>query len=299
MGSPPVVELGRFTRLSDARERGLVLAACGVTHAIGRDGDDWFLQIARQDLSRAVSELAAYEAELAGREAPVEEVFPAVPHWSLAIVAVIVIGFAVTQAEMGDIWRAAGVLSSPLVCERGEWWRTVTALTLHADVPHVVANLCAGLLFGGLLITSFGQGLAWLSVVLAGALGNALTAWAYFPEPHCSLGASTAVFGALGLLVGDALGRLVQRRTGRSWWCWMLPLGAGVSLLAFLGAGEGKGNVDVLAHLWGFVVGGPLGLGIAICKPNPNSRLLQCICGLCVLLILGLAWIVGIKASQL
>jgi hypothetical protein len=73
-----------------------------------------------------------------------------------------------------------------------------------------------------------------------GNLGNALTALAYWPQEHRSLGASTAVFGALGLLVGDALWLLLRRRAGRSWWKWMLPLGAGLSLLAFLGTGEGK-----------------------------------------------------------
>ena len=288
---PLIVELGRFSRLKDARERGLVLAASGVTHSIGREGETWTLRCAHEDISRAIFELAAYEAELMTAE-PLEEESPPVKVrlWSLPLVALLMVGFAVAQAELGEKWREAGILSSDLVCGRGEWWRTVTALTLHGDVPHVLANLGSGIWFGGLLVPSFGQGLTWLAVIVSGALGNALTAWAYHPGLHRSLGASSAVFGALGLLVGDALVRLLQRRSGRTWWRWVLPLGAGVGLLAFLGAGEGKSNVDVLAHWWGFAVGMGLGFGIGFFRPPPAGVVLQWSCGLAACVLVATAW---------
>lgn len=293
--APFGVELRRFAKLADARERGLVLSASGLIHAIARDGEEWVLWLAPEDIPRAFTELEAYEEELeAAAKRPSEEAPPErVAYWSVPLVALVIVGFAVFQAEGGEAWRKAGILSSELVVGRGEWWRTLTALTLHGDVPHVVANLWAGLLFGALLLASFGQGLAWLMILVSGALGNALTVWAYYPQEHRSLGASTAVFGALGLLVGDALGRLLQRRSGRSWWLWVLPLGAGIALLAFLGAGEGKANVDVLAHLWGFVAGLPLGAGVALAKPAPNNGWLQSACGLGAAGILVLAWVLA------
>jgi membrane associated rhomboid family serine protease len=75
----------------------------------------------------------------------------------------------------------------------GEWWRAVTALTLHADAPHVGGNAVAI----GVLMTAvcwhLGPGLgAWL-LLLAGAAGNLLTA-AVHGGGHSSVGASTAVF---------------------------------------------------------------------------------------------------------
>lgn len=292
---PLLVELGRFSHLKEARERGLVLAASGLTHSIGREGEVWTLRCAQADVPRAVFELAAYEAELMNADPPEEDASPVkVRWWSLPLVALLMVGFAVAQAELGEKWREAGILSSDLVCARGEWWRTVTALTLHGDAPHVLANLGSGIWFGGLLVPSFGQGLTWLAVIVSGALGNALTAWAYYPGLHRSLGASSAVFGALGLLVGDALVRLLQRRSGRTWWRWVLPLGAGVGLLAFLGAGEGKSNVDVLAHLWGFAVGMVLGFGIGVFRPSPASVGLQWSCGVAAAFLVGTAWMLAL-----
>lgn len=292
---PLLVELGRFSRLKEARDRGLVLAASGVTHSIGREGEIWTLRCSQEDISRAVFELAAYEAELMTAEPP-EDDFPSVKvrWWSLPLVAMLMVGFAVAQAELGEKWSAAGIMSSDLVCGQGQWWRTITALTLHGDVPHVLANLGSGIWFGGLLVPSYGQGLTWLAVIASGALGNVLTAWAYYPGLHRSLGASSAVFGALGLLVGDALVRLLQRRSGRTWWRWVLPLGAGIGLLAFLGAGEGKANVDVLAHLWGFAVGIVLGFLIGCFRPLPAGVFLQWSCGISAGALVGMAWFLAL-----
>jgi len=70
----------------------------------------------------------------------------------------------------------------------------------------------------------------------------------------------------------------------------VLPLGAGVALLAFLGAGEGKANVDVLGHLWGFAVGLPAGAGVSLLTPDPNGAKLQGLCGVAALALLALAW---------
>jgi len=299
-------ELQRFSVLKAARERGLVLCAAGIAHSIGRDGREWVLRAAALDAPRALVELAAYELELGQLEA-VEVASAGELEQGVDVVEVLrgffvvtffLLGGAVLQAQSGESWREAGLLSSQRLLAQGEWWRAVTALTLHADVPHVVANLAAGLLFGGLLTTSFGAGLAWLLILLSGALGNLLTAWVYFPLDHRSLGASTAVFGALGLLVGDALGQLCRRRHGRSWWRWILPLGAGVSLLAYLGAGEGKASVDVLAHLSGFFVGLPLGAAVALLELRRRiSATAQVVCGVLAGGGLVAAWEVAVRHS--
>ena len=288
---PLIVDIAQYVRLKEARERGLALSARGITHSIGREGNLWLLRVAALDVAAALEELQAYEAELKGAEALAPEE-PAVPlrFWSLPLVALVVVAGAVLQAERGPAWLELGVLSSQKVVGQGQWWRIMTALTLHGDVPHVLANVWVGLLFGGLLVPAFGQGVSWLAVLAAGAAGNALTALAYWPQEHRSLGASTAVFGALGLLVGDALWLLLRRRAGRSWWKWMLPLGAGLSLLAFLGAGEGKASVDVMAHLWGFAAGLPLGFGMSVLRPAHAPALLQLVCGACAGSALAGAW---------
>ena len=79
----------------------------------------------------------------------------------------------------------------------GEWWRAVTALTLHADLAHVLANAVAIAIFLGAVARRLGPALATWLALAAGVAGNVLTALVA-GGGHVSLGASTAVFGALG-----------------------------------------------------------------------------------------------------
>jgi rhomboid protease GluP len=145
------------------------------------------------------------------------------------------------QAFSLDWWRA-GVSQAGLIRE-GEWWRTVTALSLHADSVHLAGNLVFGLVFGFLAGELLGWGLAWSGMLLAGALGNALNAFVQGPA-HTSIGASTAVFATLGLLAAYTW----QRRGPRiNRW---VPFGGGIALLAFLGMGGER--TDVFAHVTGF-----------------------------------------------
>jgi membrane associated rhomboid family serine protease len=67
------------------------------------------------------------------------------------------------------------------------------------------------------------------------------------------VGLSTAVFAAIGLLVGLQLGHSRTRSQTRSLRELLLPLGAGAGLLAALGS-EGV-RTDLGAHFFGGVVG--------------------------------------------
>jgi membrane associated rhomboid family serine protease len=93
---------------------------------------------------------------------------------------------------------------------------------------------------------------ALLLATLAGTGGNLLNAWLR-GAPHDAVGASTALFGVVGVLSGLAYRRRVVLAMRKPW----LTIAAGLALLAMLGAGEGT---DLLAHFFGFVAGFPLGL---------------------------------------
>ena len=79
----------------------------------------------------------------------------------------------------------------------GELWRAVTALTLHADGAHVAGNAVLGAVFGSAVSRSLGPGVALAWVIAAGTLGNFINAWKH-TDSHVSVGASTAVLGAVG-----------------------------------------------------------------------------------------------------
>jgi membrane associated rhomboid family serine protease len=290
----PLVEVGRYGRLAVARQRGLVVAASAVPHWIEREDDEWVLFVEEPAREAVLRELRAFEAEEEARPAPArflpEEKIETL---SLYVAGWLMSGFFLVQNLAGAAWMDRGEAFSEAIVRRHEWWRTVTALTLHGDVAHIAANLMTGLLFAAFVLPHFGTGMAWLCILLSGALGNAVNAWGYRGEAHASIGSSTAVFGALGLLVGaEFVARLSSAHT-RSRWQLVLPSGAGLALLAFLGVGdEHKSNVDFMAHLWGFVVGLPLGaLGGWLRVKERASRWFQRGCVLATLGLLAAAWL--------
>jgi rhomboid protease GluP len=90
-------------------------------------------------------------------------------------------------------------------------------------------------------------------------LGNILTGWSYLPKPHVALGASTAVFAAVGALTGHGAAETIRDRSRVTLFCKALPLLGGLVLLGFYGFGPDP-RTDVVAHVWGFLSGAVLGL---------------------------------------
>jgi len=131
-----------------------------------------------------------------------------------------------------------------------------------------------------------GPGVAWLSILIAASLANGLEI-AIAPASHRAIGASTAVFAALGLLAGHAWRRRLSLR--ERWLYRTAPVIAGASLLALLGAGTQQ--VDVLGHVLGFLAG--LGVGWAYARrdiPRSRRRDLQVASGALAIVLLVFAW---------
>jgi rhomboid protease GluP len=144
----------------------------------------------------------------------------------------------------------AGILDATAVIGRGELWRAFTALFLHRDVTHLVANAIGGFLVFTAVTSTLGRARGWLWLTLAAIAGNLATAWVHYPAAYRSLGASTAAFAGVGLLTGCALRRRAL----------FVPLLAGLTVLGLYGAGGGAERVDVGAHATGFLAGLVAGL---------------------------------------
>jgi rhomboid protease GluP len=297
-----MVELFRSTRLPDCNERAFMLYAVGIASAIARDGPEFILLVEPADEPSAAEHLRLYERERLYKPPPPPPPPKLRSHAEWGSVGYALVLFGVAFAISNGLWRLdafdVGELNAGLL-QQGQWWRVWTALTLHLDGPHLLANTIFGIWFGYLASRLMGVGNAWLLVVLGGGLANWVEGY-FGPPGHLSVGASTAVFTALGLLSGFSWRtRLAYPQRWALRWA---PLVAGVVLLSWTGTGgesldqPGNGGggqaVDVLAHALGFAVG--LGAGtVAGLKAVARvlDRVPQWLAGLLALLPLMLAWI--------
>jgi len=267
-------------------ERAFVLHAVGIGSEIAWDGDAWLLWVPAGEQASALAHLARYERENPPRRLPVP---PEPLHrgaWTGAAAyaaIVLLVGYFAGRDVLGFDWLDAGAQRAGLI-RSGEAWRAITALTLHLDVGHLLANLGFGTFFGLLAGQLLGPGIAWGTVLAAAAAANLLNAFLQ-PASHSSVGASTAVFATLGLLAAYAWRR--RAAEGGRWAYRWAPLVAGVILLGFTGAGGER--TDVLAHLTGFAMGALAGAAHAAWR-CPRGLAAQVVAGLGALLAIVAAW---------
>ncbi len=287
-------EVFRSTSRAACEERALVLAAVDIQGTIRFEGAQWILGVPASEALRALAHLHQYGLENVPAPPP-----PPAPRvhgyaWTGALMYVLVL-LGVALSISNGLWRAdafeLGALDGARV-QAGQWWRLWTALTLHVSAEHLFANLGGGVWFGILAARQLGAGTAWLLIVTGAALANGLEAqWA--PAGYRSVGASTAVFTALGLMAAHSWQiRLPLRQSWARRWA---PLVAGTVLLGWLGtAGEGT---DIVAHLLGFTVGGLLGAtaGFAAVE-RVLQRVPQWLAGLGALASVAVAWSFALKS---
>jgi len=235
----------------------LVLASAGIGHRASRRWNGWSVTVAESDAGMAVAHIEQYMAENeASATAPDAESTAASGHRSwcgiwMACLLMAIHLWLTSSGRLTDAQHALGASAAHIMA--GDWYRCTTALLVHADALHLLGNMLGLAVFGTAVCLLTGGGVGALLVSATGVLGNLLNALVY-RQGHLSIGASTAVFGALGIL---AVYQLVSRlqESGGGYRAWV-PLGAGLALLGLLGSGA---HVDIMAHLFGFIIGGLTG----------------------------------------
>ena len=274
----------RTANRAQAEEWAYVLTALGILHEIRDEDGQHAVAVLPEDAAAAERALEAHEAEKARPVARVEREYGPSLLWLAYAVLLASFHLATGLRDETVIWFARGS-SDAAAFLRGEWWRPATALTLHADYAHAVGNLVAGSVLLWALARRIGPAAAAWIALGSGVLGNALTA-AVVRRGYVSVGASTAVFGALGAL---AMLQAVARRR-----MVLIALGAGAALLGLLGTGH---DADLFAHLFGFAAGGVLGLAASPLARNPPRRtFLQPLLALGALAALAACWKVALRA---
>jgi len=298
----------------EADDWALVLASEGLSPSVVREGPGFAITVDAIDAESAARTLATWRSEEAAHRArsghpdlprpddsnetgDVADATGAIPDepeatrldlaaaYASALTLVAYHAGLVTSGRHGAALEQGGSRASRVL--DGEIWRTLTALTLHADVPHVTGNALFGGLFLGALTGRLGLGCATLAFVLTGSIGNLANAL-YYGSGHGSVGASTGVFGLLGVLVGFAARRRHAAHPPRRG-AWM-PIAAGLALVGLLGGP--RPEVDFSAHLFGLATGTVAGILLSIPlarRPRPG-RAAQWLAGLTALALISCAW---------
>jgi membrane associated rhomboid family serine protease len=241
------------------------------------EGHGWQLLVAPEQHPRALHMIATYRAE--NRRFRWQQEIPGsglIFDWRSLVWQLVLIVFFTLSVTSQTYLRPAGVMDARAV-QAGEWWRLFTAVTLHNDAAHLLANATTGALLLGLAMGAFGSGLALLGAYLAGAGGN-LAGLLLYDHDYRGLGASGMVMGSLGMMAAQ--------------WLVLLRVGLTTVELAVRGAVAGglllvllgfDPHTDVVAHVGGFVTGGLLGAGLAWFGPHcPQkpwlNRLAEIVC---------------------
>lgn len=184
--------------------------------------------------------------------------------------------------------RAAGInsdltLGDPGTAIHGDWWRLVTPMLVHFGVLHLGVNMLVLWRLGPSVERVIGRRLYLVSYILSGIGGQIVSDLVLKPVvrdgfrvPVLSGGASGAIYGVIGILIGYYVATRWAERSGRevvSGWRFnpgavkRLAIQAGLWLVI----GGAIAHVDSAAHAGGGIVGVLLGAGVAWSRTGPES----------------------------
>jgi membrane associated rhomboid family serine protease len=276
-----------------AEQWSLVLRAANIPSVVEFERRSWVIKVSPLHEQRALQEIAAFMAENNDwppdrpQDKPTLPVLTKYQPPTILMMGALVIFYIITGSwSENSAWFSAGSVSGRQILENGQWYRLITALTLHADVVHLVGNILIGGILVHFLCRLLGNGLGWFLILASGTLGNLMNILLHGTS-HNSVGFSTAVFGTIGILSGY---QAASKRTAALKEI-LLPLAAGAGLLAFLGAGGPR--TDLGAHFFGLLAGAVLG-GLLVFLPSQQILIkkssLQASLFISSLTIVGLSW---------
>lgn len=284
-----------IARLSDPKllnTYSLVLSAAGVTHRIQYiTANQIEIYVASGQQEKALYEIASYESE--NRDWPPlvqpDTFSPSFKAMSAVVIGCLIFIFGLSgNWNEHSLWFQKGAGDSAAILENFELYRLVTALTLHADIVHLMGNC----FLGGFLLHFFfqltGNGLGLSSMLLTATMAQFINVLVHGPG-HLFVGFSTAVFSVIGMLCTISFAMKTRRLTLH----FLMPIMAGLALLAFLGSsGE---RTDLGAHLFGLLSGLVFGnfVRLPIFATLRSSFMVQTLLGSFALGIFCLSWLVA------
>lgn len=187
--------------------------------------------------------------------------------WIMAINVVVFVlmlfagaGFFETDTQVAVNWGAAWKRSVML----GEYWRLLTACFIHFGIAHLMGNLVGLLLATNMLMLIINRTQFLAGYIATGIIAMSVSMW--WHNESVSAGASGAIFGCYGMLLGIILTPLLNK-TDRVVIAMYLLFYAGFNLIYGL-----KDEIDNAAHIGGLLSGVPIGFMYYLVIKKGNGK---------------------------
>ena len=167
-----------------------------------------------------------------------------------------------------------------ILINNGEWWRFVTPMFIHVNLPHILVNMYSLWMVGPYVEKLYGSAefvVFWVATGIAGVVASYLTVrpslgegslgrFIFKTQDVPSAGASGALFGLVGVLFvfGIKFRRELPEGFKRAFGTGMLPI---ILINLFIGY-IGRGFIDNAAHLGGLTSGAVLALAVQYRRPG-------------------------------
>lgn len=226
------------------------LLAEGIDYRFDEQNGAYVLKVADVDISKVIELLSDLFAQQLEKNPTLEAkgyatLFVHPPFVLGLMCALLMLAIFVAMVWDPQLFDKGAMIRSRFLA--GDYFRLLTAATLHADVHHVLSNAAFFLILGWSAAERVGTGISLLFWTITAVCGFAASL--LFSEIAFTVGASGGLFGLLGVAAGHGL---KEKRYEVFWSRRIRTFGAGVLLFAMTGFGE---HVNVWAHAGGFFSG--------------------------------------------
>lgn len=148
----------------------------------------------------------------------------------------------------------------------GQWWRPLTALFIHTTLIHLLGNMIVLWVIGQRVERDFGGWTFFIFYLSCGIAGSVVGL--FFHPESTSVGASAAIFGLAGGLIGLYILKSFKL-TRNEWFTFVVII---LWTAASIYSARGNPEIDTSAHLAGLSVGVLLGVALLSHSASPSRR---------------------------
>lgn len=176
----------------------------------------------------------------------------------LVFIIMVISGISIMSPTGAELLEFGGNRRTEVL--NGEWWRLLSNIFVHAGILHIGFNIF-GFVLGSLFIEPvFGRVKFLFIYIFSGICASLSSIW--WHDNTISIGASGAIFGVYGALLGLLLTRAMSKESKKGI-LFILGIYVGISLISGI-----SGGIDNAAHIGGLLSGAIIGLIIYFINPK-------------------------------